>query len=347
MKHIAVIGTGTIGLMLGGFLAKGGHDVTLVSQFRRETASQLAERGIHVTFDAEDWTVPVRAVYYADLPTEEQFDILFVTGKSNDTADAMQKMTKHLKEDGFVSSLQNGINDDVIAEFVGTERVIPCVCFAGGQVPEPCHVVTHDGYFIIGELDGSDTLRLRELEQILSCAKRVEVTERIMAARWRKLSEVCLTVPAATVSGLPLFSGSDHPLVQRLFGKLAVEVMAVQRACGNVPEPIMHLDEAEWAALAAGPDPQVEAKFLNANRMPSPPPADPDAPRLAPADAYTSDIRKGRPLEVFYTNGYIAAQGEKHGIDVSVNKALLDAISAIESGDKVAGIALLEELVNT
>lgn len=346
MKQIAVIGTGTIGLMLGAFLTKGGYDVTLVSQFRRETASQLAERGIHVTFGAEDWTVPVRAFYYADIPAEEQFDILFVTGKSNDTADAMQKMTKYLKPDGFVSSLQNGINDGIIAEFVGSEHVIPCVCFAGGQEPEPCHVVTHDGYFIIGELDGSDTQRLRELEQILSCAKRVEVTDRIMAARWRKLSEVCLTVPTATVSGLPLFSGNDHPLVQRLFGKLAVEVMAVQRACGNEPEPIMHLDEADWAKLAAGPDSQTEAKFLAANTMPPPPPADPNAPQLAPTDAYTADIRKGRPLEVYYTNGYVTALGEQYGVDVSANQALLNAISAIASGDKAAGIALLEELAN-
>jgi 2-dehydropantoate 2-reductase len=346
MKHMAVVGTGSIGLMLGGFLAKAGHDVTLVSQFRPQTARELAERGITVSFNGETWTTPVRALYYADIPADEQFDILFLTGKSNDTDDALEKMLPHLRADGFVTSLQNGINDDRIAELAGAERVMPCVCFAGGQVPEPCHVVTHDGYFILGEPSGQRTERLAELADILSCAKRVELTDNIRGARWKKLSEVCLTVPTATVSGIPLFGGYADWRVQRLFGRLAVEVMQVERACGVEPEPILHLTEEQWAVLAERNDETIEAAFLVTNRMPPPAPkAGDNAPKLATTDAYTADIRRGRPLEVWFTNGYVAKLGNEHGVDVSTNTKLLAAIRAIEDGTATAGISLLESLL--
>ena len=63
-KHMALIGTGSIGLMLGAFLARGGYDVTMVSQFRPQMAQLLNEKGIRVTFGAEEWTQPVHSVFW-------------------------------------------------------------------------------------------------------------------------------------------------------------------------------------------------------------------------------------------------------------------------------------------
>ena len=337
-KRMAVIGTGSIGLMLGAFLARNNFDVTLVSQFRPEMAALLNQEGIHVTFGTEKWTQPVHSAYWKDLGIEEQFDIVFITGKSNDTEDAMEKMLPHLKSDGFVTSLQNGINDDVIAQWVGEDRVIPCICFAGGQCPELNHVMTHDGYFIIGEPDGTRTTRLNELEQILSCVKRVEVTDNIRAARWKKLSEVCLTVPVATVSGYPLFSGYEDRLIQQVFGKLACEVMSVEKACGIEPGPIMGLTQSQWASLAYGEAPELSKKFLAAMKRPAPPQTDDAEPQaaMAPEDAYTQDIHRGRPLEVWYTNGYVGSKAIEHGVSAPVNERMCDMIMEIEAGARKA-----------
>ena len=352
-KHMAVVGTGSIGLMLGSFLARNGFDVTLVPQFRPGMAELLNQKGIQVTFGTEQWTQPVRSVFWQDIAGDEQFDIVFITGKSNDTEDAMEKMLPHLKSDGFVTSLQNGINDDVIARYAGADRVIPCICFAGGQCPEPNHVMTHDGYFIIGEPDGSSTARLKELEQILSCVKRVEVTDNIRAARWKKLAEVCLTVPVATVSGYPQFSGFEDRLVQRVFGRLAGEVMTVEAACGVVPGPIMGLNQAEWSVLACEEAPELSARFLATMRMPAPPQTDGDMPQtdgdakkaaMAPEDAYSKDIRRGRPLEVWYTNGYVGNKAKEFGVSAPVNDRLCEMIREIEAGTRKAGRDNLSEL---
>ena len=349
MKHTAVIGTGSIGLMLGAFLARGGHDVTLVSQFRPSVAELLSREGIKVTFGPEEWIQPVRAVFWADLPLPEQFDIIFITGKSNDTEDALDKMVPHLAPDGFVTSLQNGINDDVIAARVGEDRVIPCVCFAGGQCPARNHVMTHDGYFIIGEPSGRRTKRLAELAEMLSSVKRVEVTDNIRAGRWKKLSEVCLTVPVATVSGFPLFGSFEDPLVQRVFGRLAGEVMAAEQACGVAPAPIMGLTGPEWAVLALGENSELSAKFLHASRPPIPsqePPSESGStgPGMQPSDAYSQDIARGRPLEVWYTNGYVLGKADAAGIDMPVNRKLCEMIRQIEAGARKPCRENLEEL---
>ncbi len=345
MKHIAVVGTGAIGLMLGAFLTRGGHDVTLISLFRPSTAQSLAVKGVTVSFDGDTWITPVKAVYWADIPPEEKFDLVFITCKSNDTQTALDKMLPHLASDGCVSSLQNGIPDYVIADRAGADRVVPCVCFAGGQVPEPCHVVTHDGYFIIGELSGKITPRLSEIAEILSCAKRAETTGRIIDARWKKLSEVCLTVPLATLTGWAMFEGLDDWRALRLSGRLACEVMDVERAAGITPKPILGFPREKWAVLAKRRDAALEAEFAASNSMPSPGGEDGESHGLKPADAYTMDIAKGLPLEIWYTNGYVSSLGRQLGVPTPTVDSELEMIKRIESGEVSAGAALLETLI--
>ncbi|NTV90318.1 MAG: 2-dehydropantoate 2-reductase, partial [Clostridiales bacterium] len=63
MKKIAIAGTGVIGTMMGGFLAKAGYDVTVVSQFRREAAGFINNNGITVRFNEIEFNTKVRAVF--------------------------------------------------------------------------------------------------------------------------------------------------------------------------------------------------------------------------------------------------------------------------------------------
>lgn len=344
MKHIAVVGTGTIGLMLSAFLTRGGYDVTVVPQFRAQLAEQLRKNGITVTSGSEKWNVAVKAVYAGALEEQERFDWIFLTGKSNDTDDALDKLLPHLAEDGCVVSLQNGINEDRIVPRAGAAHVMACVCFAGGQCPEPTHVITHEGTLIVGELSGERTRRVEELAAMLSCVKTVEIASDIMAVRWRKLSEVCLTVPAACVAGYPLFSGFEDRRMQKLFGRLAVEVMAVEQACGVKPEPIMGLNAAQWDKWSREDDPELEALFFASNRRPAPP-KDAPGPIFRPEDAYTQDIHRGRPLEVWYTNGYLVEKAREKHIEAPMNERLLAMIRQIEAGQRQATPENLEQLL--
>lgn len=333
MEQIAVVGTGVIGTMLGGFLTGAGHEVTVISQFREETARTLDREGITILFGTERIHTPVRAKYAGELTPEDCYDIIFITGKSNDTELIVKTMLPHLAEKGYFCSLQNGMSEDMLIPLVGKDRVIPCVCFAGGQVPQTGTVITHDGYFIIGELDGQDTPRLHRLEKILSGAKRVIVTAEILKARWNKLAEVCLTVPCACIAGYPLFNGFEDPEMQKAFACLALEELAVAKAIGVCPDPIMGMTPEEWVLLRGG-DETVSQAFTTRNMRPMPKekPEENAAPKLLPADAYTQDIRKGRPLEIWYTNGWVKEKAAELGIPTPAQNKLLELVQEIEAG---------------
>ncbi|NTV91573.1 MAG: ketopantoate reductase family protein, partial [Clostridiales bacterium] len=338
---------------------KAGYDVTVVSQFRREAAGFINNNGITVRFNEIEFNTKVRAVYVDDLKiSEEGFDLLLLTGKSNDTVQTLEKMLPFLKNDGIVVSLQNGINEDAIIPLAGAERVIPCVCFAGGILRAPGYVETHDGRFIIGELDGRDTERLHELGEILGHVKSVEITPEIMKARWGKLAEVSLTVAVAAVSGLGLFAGFGNGLVRKVFALLACENFNVASACGISLGPVLGLNEEEWKRLAAGEDDLLAERLVQSSPMAKfqqapPVPPEPHAPQVppephappAPTDAYTSDIKKGLPLEIDYTNGYIIGKGKKYGVEVAAHELVTGMIHELEKRERTAGLENLKMIV--
>lgn len=348
IQKIAIVGTGTIGTMMGGFLANAGYDVTVVSQFRPEVAALLGQEGIRVEVEDSVIHTEVKAVYGPELTgADGPFDLVLLAGKSNDTPQALELIIPFAGEDCIFCSLQNGINDEIIASRVGASRVIPCICFAGGQQPTPGYVKTHDGRFIIGELDGSITPRLKELEKILSCAKRVILSDNVMLDRWGKLAEICLTVPVATLSGYSLFGRYEDPSVQRVFGHLAVEVFAVAKAAGYDLRPILNLTWGEWAAMAQKPEEECVYKLLHRPDAPPQPKGAAPAEKMAePTDAYTADIVRGRPLETPYTSGYVTQKGRELGVATPANDLLLEMIGQIVAGTRTAAPENLTELLH-
>jgi 2-dehydropantoate 2-reductase len=65
-----------------------------------------------------------------------------------------------------VVSLQNGLNELVIAEVVGEARTMGCFVNFGADYLEP-GVIHYGGRgaFVLGELDGADTERLRAVHE--------------------------------------------------------------------------------------------------------------------------------------------------------------------------------------
>ena len=61
--------------------------------------------------------------------------------------------------------------------------------------------------------------------------------------------------------------------------------------------------------------------------------------------AYTNDIRRHRPLEVWYTNGYVRKRAGELGIPVPVNDRLCELIREIEAGTRKACRENLSELI--
>lgn len=327
-KRIAVLGTGAIGGMLGGHLAHGGVNVTMISAYRRETAEKLNREGIYINGARGTFHTPVKAVFLDDIPAETQFDYIFLGLKANNFVDAVSRVAPHLAENGCIITLQNGINEEFLTPIVGQERVVAGISFAGGRQKDSNHYEDHDGHFVVGEMDGSMTPRLEEIVEILNYARPSASSDHVRVKQWEKLGTVALHVPCCTVTGSYMQEAFANPYVQRLFPLLAKEVFAVAEADGCTGFTIQGHTREEYAQgniqMPGGPGGKLPAKVV---------------------DAYTRDIQKGAELEIDFTNGTIVRLGKRYGVPTPANEALIAAIRDIEAGRATAGNALAGKLL--
>lgn len=334
MKRIAIAGTGSIGCLLGGYLAHAGHDVTMISAFRPESAAHLRAHGLIIgdlSTHEDLFHTDVKAAFIDDL-ADERFDIVMLAVKSNDLEATAPKLAPFLSETGYFVTFENGINEDLLIPLVGAERVVIGSTFAGGHLSEPGHMFSHDGFFVVGELDGTLTDRVRELGELIECCRPTVVSDHARAYQWEKMGRVCLSVPSACISGLFLGDVFMEPRLQKQFALLALEIFAVAEKDGCVMESLENKTRSEWQDVAAGRLTGLEGR---------------DASGWAPGivDAYTSDMRKGLPLEIGFTNGSVSRLGRKYGVPTPANDRIVALIRDIEAGRRTPGFELVDEVV--
>src|SRR3954447_9435645 len=166
IRRIGIMGAGAIGSVVGGMLAKAGHDVTLIDQWPPHIEA-MKQNGLTLSGTCGDHVVPVTALHlYEAQGIQEPFDAAFLAVKAYDTEWATAFIMRFLKEpDGVIVDFQNGINDERVAAVAGRERTLGCVITISAGMYEPGHAMRTDRTpigFKIGELDGQDTPRARE-----------------------------------------------------------------------------------------------------------------------------------------------------------------------------------------
>jgi 2-dehydropantoate 2-reductase len=189
----------------------------------------------------------------------------------------------------------------------------------GAGMYEPGHAMRTDSGtigFKIGEHDGSDSARAREMARILNDVAPAKVTTNLWGERWSKLTVNCMANPLAGLSGLGSAEVRSHPAPRRIGIHIAAEVIQVGRAAGHEVEPIYGIAAQRFVAAAAGrgfeaveADMAASAKFLSGGR-----------PSLL------QDVLKGRRTEIDYLNGYVCEQGRKLGVKTPVNDAVVEQI---------------------
>jgi ketopantoate reductase len=81
------------------------------------------------------FNVAVEARLPADV--EGTYDRVFLCVKAHHTAAAMMRLAPHVATGGYVASLQNGLNADVIAPIVSPARTIAAFINFGADAPHP------------------------------------------------------------------------------------------------------------------------------------------------------------------------------------------------------------------
>ncbi|HET7874539.1 MAG TPA: 2-dehydropantoate 2-reductase [Methylomirabilota bacterium] len=325
IKRIGIIGAGAIGGMVGGMLTRAGHDVTLVDQWP-ENVESMKRYGLRLSGTCGEHAVPVKALHLHELQSVgEPFDAVFIAVKSYDTEWATALGIQYLGPEGVVVDFQNGINDERVAAVAGRERTLGCVITIGAGMYEPGHAIRTDRGtvgFKIGELDGRETERARELVGLLEAVAGARVTTNLWGERWSKLSVNCMANPLAALSGLGSAEVRSEPTPSRIAVHIADEVVRVGRACGYEVEPIYGIEAQRFVDAAKGQgqadvlrDMVASARHLSGGRP-----------------SMLQDVIRGRRTEIDYLNGYVCRQGQRVGIPTPVNEAVVRAVNSFPVG---------------
>ena len=110
-----------------------------------------------------------------------------------------------LGESGIALTLQNGIgNWEALATRLGRERVLAGSTYNSGAGVGPGHARhTNLGPTVIGEIDGSISMRAREIGELLGTAGLpIEITNNIQGHIWSKFVHNCAINPVSALTGL-------------------------------------------------------------------------------------------------------------------------------------------------
>src|SRR5450756_1696423 len=100
--RLLIWGAGAIGGTLGAFLARAGHDVTLVDQAAEHVAA-IQARGLAVTGPIAEFAVRVPALIPAEVTG--QYETIILATKAHHTAAATDELAPHLRSAGHVVCL--------------------------------------------------------------------------------------------------------------------------------------------------------------------------------------------------------------------------------------------------
>ncbi|MGK9232359.1 2-dehydropantoate 2-reductase [Inquilinus limosus] len=330
---ILVWGAGAIGGTVGAALVRAGADVLFVDQAADHVAA-INARGLRITGPVAEYAVSARAV--TPDAVEGEFDRIFLCVKAHHTEAAMEVIAPHLARCGYVASLQNGLNERVIAARIDKARTLGCFVNFGADYIEP-GVIHHGGRgaVVVGELDGERTPRIEQLHSLL---RRFEpqavLTDNIWGYLWGKLIYGALLF-ATAVTPDPIADVLEAPRHRAVLTRLALEVGAVAAAEGIRPEAF---DGFDPAAFRPGAPAEAIARSF----------ADMVAHNRRSAKTHSGIWRdlavRRRPTEVDAQLGPVVEIGARHGVPTPVTARLIALVHDIEAGRREMALALLDEL---
>src|SRR5262249_43391092 len=145
----------------------------------------MNQRGLTIRGFQETFTVAVEATTPDALPG--QLDAVLLAVKAPATEAAVNAFAPRLSNDGYVVSLQNGLNELTIARIVGEQRIVGAFVNFSADYLEPGLIhFAGRGAFVIGELDGQLTPRLEALQGALSTWGHIDQTDNIWGYLWGK-----------------------------------------------------------------------------------------------------------------------------------------------------------------
>ena len=296
-----MIGAGAMGGVYGGMLKRAGYDVTLIDP-REDHIRKIQSDGI--TIEGVRGTHVIRLPAQSDHTGLPPADLAIIFTDSNSTREAAKAAKQLLKPDGFALTLQNGIgNVEALIDELGKQRVIAGVSMNSAANPAPGRsAYTNVGMTSIGELDGRDTARVKQVAEMLNKAEiPTEIIPDPMNWIWGKFVLNCGVNALAAITGLRGGEIYRTPEVSVLQDRVIDEIMAVvERKNVKLPES----------------DPRKKIKDHCRIRYNRP--------------SMMQHIDQGRRTEIDSLNGALVREAKALGIATPYNEAVVAVVKGLE-----------------
>src|ERR1051325_7352178 len=316
-NRMVVIGAGPIGGIIGGRLARAGHDISFVD-IDKEHVAAIREHGLRV--DVPDGAFNVKVKIALPEEIEGKYDIGLIAVRSNYTPDALRTVLPHLTDNGLLVSMQNGINPPLLAEKVDVDRTIGMAIRMGCRKVAPGHVQTAiPGHLYLGHLHGKTTPQLEDLQRTFNQVMETEITDNILGVLWSKLTYTCLGY-YGSLADASLAETCNSSTCRAALVDFFAEVVSVGTAAGARFIPLTEYNPTDFH-----PGKAFDQRLAAINKM---------------ATAWKSEDRKG-PLrqllrgvktEVDYTLAHVVREGKRLKIATPVCDTVLTMIHELETG---------------
>ena len=326
-ERCLVWGAGAIGGTLGAFLARAGHDLTLVDTVAEHIAA-IGRTGLRITGPLAEFSTPVPAFMPGTL--HGTWDTIILATKAHHTAAAVRQLLPHLDPGGCVISAQNGLNELVIAEVAGEGRTVGAFVNFGADYLEPGVVLYGGrGTVAVGEAYGPPESRisprvLRIRDAWRDFDERAIATASIFGYLWAKEAYGAMLF-ATALTNESIADALADPRYRGLYIALAREVLAVALSQGVQPEAFDGFDPAAYL-----PDAPASAATRSLDDL--------VAHNRKSAKTHTGiwrdlAIRK-RPTEVDAQLGIIVRLGAEAGVPAPLTARVVAMIQEIERGER-------------
>jgi 2-dehydropantoate 2-reductase len=304
MRYL-IVGVGALGSVFGGFLKHSGRPVAFMGRgahFEQLQTQGLAIEGIWGSYQVDNIAPPGAG---------ELYDVILLCVKAFDTAAACRQLKKMLAPDGFVVSLQNGLeNLETIAREVGAERTVGGRVIFGVQLIKPGTVMVsvYADKVLMGPMNpGSQPPGLDQVATDLNRAGiPAGLVENIWPYIWDKVLYNCALNPLGTVLGVPYGEMGKNPATLELMQLIITEIYQVAQA-RQIP---LTKDTAE-----------TYFQFFIEKLV---------YPTAAHWSSMWQDLRAGRRTEIEALNGAICRYGAELGIATPYNHSLSQMVRFLQ-----------------
>ncbi|HVJ55591.1 MAG TPA: 2-dehydropantoate 2-reductase [Aliidongia sp.] len=335
-RPILIWGAGAIGGVVGAYLIRAGHDIVFVDQDAEHVAA-INNQGLEIEGPIDAFTVKAKALLPGQVQGE--FDHIYLCVKAHHTEAATLALAPHLAADGYVLSLQNGLNELVIGNIIGRDRTIGAFVNFGADYLGP-GLITFGGRgaFVLGELHGATTPRLKALAELIrgSFEPGAEITGNIWGYLWGKLGYGALLFATALTNAsiVDVLGSARH---RDLLGALGQEVTEVTVAKGIRPEGFNGFDPDAFRAGADRAARDASFDVMVAHNRKS---------AKSHSGVWRDLAIRKRKTEADAQFGPIVEAARELGMEVPITEALIALIHEIEDGSRPLDWSNLDALAD-